>query len=222
MITKEQAQVLLDTYFNLKNQFESEPNSKNKMQLERHRNYCMKQLEYLVTTKLYKYAQFPNYEDLYQDGMEALNKAITTYDPSTNALFFWWAHKYIGIKISRSANLHSTIRYPLKKAKAIQPKRQEWNSNVLYKYNLVNEEVPDKILEKQQIDNIVNNSINNLSDIQRQILAYAYGLGECDPHNLSLISDKLNISKNLVTKELLKALRSLKQNCRNQVDSRGK
>lgn len=85
-----------------------------------YQNFCIEKFKYLVMIRACKYKKFPNYQDLEQDGFEALMNAIRTYDPKKGS-FTWWADKYIATKIARSANAHSTIRIPLKKAKDMKP-----------------------------------------------------------------------------------------------------
>ena len=82
--------------------------------------HCVKKLGRLVDQKVRKYKKFSNYIDLRQDGLEALLLAFNTFDPKKGS-FAWWADKYISTRIYRAANAHSTIRYPIEKAKKFMP-----------------------------------------------------------------------------------------------------
>lgn len=77
----------------------------------------------LVENKVRKYKSFSNYPDLYQDGMEALSLALGTFQLGKGS-FLWWANKYVGTRVSRQANCHSTIRIPLTKAGKLRPRKE--------------------------------------------------------------------------------------------------
>ena len=87
-----------------------------KLAFEKQQKICVEKFKYLITMKTNRYKKFSNYEDLNQDGYEALLKAMKNYNPD-KGIFFYWAFKYINTRISRCANLHTAIRYPLKYSK---------------------------------------------------------------------------------------------------------
>ena len=87
---------------------------------ESYQKFCIDKCRCLVANRVGKYKKFSNYEDLEQDGYEALVLALRTYNPKKGS-FTWWADKYISTRIARCANTHSTIRFPLKKAREIKP-----------------------------------------------------------------------------------------------------
>src|SRR5579864_8903493 len=112
MLTEQEAHDLMIKLIDLRNQFAETGDSKVEAALKRHEKECIEKFRYLVTMKTGRYKSFSNYEDLNQEGLEALTKAMKNYNPKLG-IFFWWAHKYIDTRIARSANLHTTFRFPL-------------------------------------------------------------------------------------------------------------
>src|SRR5579885_2444090 len=150
MLTEQEAHDLMTKLIDLRTQAKSSDDPKITAQLKRHEQICIEKFRYLVTMKTGRYKAFSNYEDLNQEGLEALIKAMANYNPNKGS-FFWWAHKYIDTRISRSANLHTTIRFPLKVAKETAPHKE----SVLPV--LVEERYcPDKELEESQLNYSVN------------------------------------------------------------------
>ena len=149
MLTEQEAQDLMTTLIDLREKSKNSEDFSVKRQLAKHERVCMAKFKYLVTMKTGRYKVFSNYDDLNQEGFEALIKSMNNYDKNKGS-FFWWAHKYIDTRISRSANLHTTIRFPLKVAKNNTPHKETLMPTLIEeKY------CPDKELEEIQINNAV-------------------------------------------------------------------
>src|SRR6202046_3279692 len=101
MISHQEAQQLMSEFVRLRKKAKSNP--KYKFELQKIENLCMEKFRYLVTMRTNRYKNFSNHEDLIQEGYEALLKAMNSYNPNKGNLF-WWIHKYIDTRISRSAN----------------------------------------------------------------------------------------------------------------------
>lgn len=165
----------------------------------------MDKLKYLVTMKTSKYKQFSNYEDLNQEGMLALVKAMQTYDISTNASFFWWAHKYIDTRISRSANQHSTIRYPLRIAKDQVPHKESKFPNVIERRN-----IPDLQLERYESHYTLENALSKLPEDRKELLEMYYGFND-NPVSISKICRTKGITRNVCLKQIKESVDALKK-----------
>jgi RNA polymerase sigma factor (sigma-70 family) len=152
-----------------------------------------------------RYKTFSNYEDLNQEGFEALIKAMTNYNPKKGS-FFWWAHRYIDTRISRSANLHTTIRYPLKVAKNNAPHKESVMP-------LLIEEVhcPDKELEGCQSSYAIQQAFALLTEDQKNIINLVYGFDGDKPMSINKICKKLNISRLSCIKTIDSALSMMKE-----------
>ena len=179
----------MNKFIDLKNQYQETQDPKIKIQLQEHETKCMEKFKYLVTMKTSRYKTFSNYEDLNQEGFEALIKAMKTFKPNRGS-FFAWAHKYIGTRISRSANLHTTIRFPLKVAKNNTPHKE-----TIIPLQIEERFCPDKELEQSQSTLAVQQAFTFLNANQKEIINLAYGFSGDKPMSINKICKKLNISR---------------------------
>ncbi len=202
MISEQEAKDLILKLKELK----SNKNEISKIEIQKYENMCVSKLKYLVTMKLGKYKSFNNYEDLCQEGYEALLKAINTYDPSKGSIF-WWCHKYIDTRISRSANLHTTIRYPLKIAKKQTPHKESIMPNLIEKNNC-----PDAQLHNAEVNRLIHQGLSLLSDRQKTILSMAFGLEDDPPYSTNKIAKKTNLSRSTVLREMRMAFAHMREN----------
>lgn len=168
-----------------------------------YQNFCAKKMSPLINGKTSKYKKFSNYNDLKQDGFEALMLAFETYDPDKGD-FVWWATKYIHTRVCRAANTHSTIRVPLKKAKKIPPYKVSRLPTIIDCANTPLEQV-----EFSQKNAFIKSAIDNLPEKQKQIILKHYEFGDGNNSIIS-ISKELKISRSACMKLLQEAKESLK------------
>lgn len=204
MIEEKEAQDLMVKFIRLREEIKSSTDAKLISEFKKHERLCIEKFSYLVTMKTGRYKAFGNYDDLNQEGFKALVKAMTNYNP-TKGSFFWWAHKYIDTSISRSANLHTTIRFPLKVAKETAPHKESILPTLIEERHC-----PDKELEASQTMSLIENAMENLSEEQRTIINLAYGFDGDKPMSIAKICKQLNISRSNCTKAINAALDLLK------------
>jgi RNA polymerase sigma factor (sigma-70 family) len=205
MLTEQEAQDLMIKLIDLRTEIKGNENPKLISELKAHEKICIEKFKYLITMKTGRYKTFSNYEDLNQEGFEALIKAMTNYNPKKGS-FFWWAHRYIDTRISRSANLHTTIRYPLKVAKNNAPHKESVMP-------LLIEEVhcPDKELEGCQSSYAIQQAFALLTEDQKNIINLVYGFDGDKPMSINKICKKLNISRLSCIKTIDSALSMMKE-----------
>lgn len=203
MLTEQEAQELMITLIDLRERNKKDDESVI-TQLKKHEQICIEKFKYLVTMKTGRYKAFSNYDDLNQEGFEALIKAMNNYNPKKGS-FFWWAHKYIDTRISRSANLHTTIRYPLKVAKNNTPHKETIMPTLIEERYC-----PDKELEDVQTNYAIQASIALLTKEQKEIIELAYGLDGDKPMSINKICKKLNVSRPYCVKAINSALSLMK------------
>ena len=206
MLTEQEAQDLMTKLIDLRDQVKTSEDAKIKNELKRHEQICIEKFRYLVTMKTGRYKAFSNYEDLNQEGFEALIKAMNNYNPKKGS-FFWWAHKYIDTRISRSANLHTTIRYPLKVAKNNTPHKES-----VMPLLIEERYCPDKELEESQLNHAIQGVVSVLTSEQREVISLAYGFDGDKPMSINKICKKLNISRLSCIKTINSALSLMKEN----------
>lgn len=206
MLTEQEAQDLMTKLIDLRVNVKDTGDAKIISELKKHEAICMDKFRYLVTMKTGRYKAFSNYEDLNQEGFEALIKAMNNYNPKKGS-FFWWAHKYIDTRISRSANLHTTIRYPLKVAKAATPHKES-----VMPLLIEERYCPDRELEDSQTTQAIHGAVSLLSPEQRQVINLAFGFEGDKPMSINKICKKLSISRLSCIKTINSALSTMKEN----------
>lgn len=206
MLTEQEAQDLMIKLIDLRAKAKDGTDNKIVSELKRHEKICMEKFRYLVTMKTGRYKAFSNYEDLNQEGFEALIKAMNNYNPKKGS-FFWWAHKYIDTRISRSANLHTTIRYPLKVAKNNTPHKES-----VMPLLIEERYCPDKELEETQAMESIQGAFLALSNEQKEVINLAFGFDGDKPMSINKICKKLSISRLNCIKTINGALSVMKDN----------
>lgn len=206
MLTEQESTELMNKLLELRAQVKDSDDSKLITELKRHEQICIEKFKYLVTMKTGRYKAFSNYEDLNQEGFEALIKAMKTFNPKKGC-FFAWAHNYIGTRISRSANLHTTIRFPLKVAKANTPHKES-----VMPVMIEERYCPDKEMEESQTNQAISNVLGSLTKEQREVINLAYGFDGDKPMSINKICKKLSISRLSCIKTINSALSSMKEN----------
>jgi RNA polymerase sigma factor (sigma-70 family) len=206
MLTEQESNELMNKWIELKALAKETNDPKVIKEFEKQDKLCMEKFKYLVTMKTGRYKAFSNYEDLNQEGHEALIKAMKTFKPNKGN-FFSWAHHYIGTRISRSANLHTTIRFPLKVAKANAPHKE-----AVMPLLIEERYCPDKELEASQVTQAVQGALAVLSNEQKEIIDLAFGFDGDKPMSINKICKKLSISRLSCIKTINVALSIMKEN----------
>ena len=206
MLTEIQAQELMLKHIELREAATKTNDPEIIKQHKRHEQECISKFSYIVSMHTGRYKQFANYEDLEQEGYVALCSAMRTFDPKTNASFFFWAHRYIGTRISRCANLHTAIRFPLKIAREQVPKRE-------YELPLLIEQVfcPDKQVECDELVQAVRNSLHTLRGRKKKMIALLFGFHGDKPYSINKLCDEFGISRSKCLKMITEAMAALKK-----------
>lgn len=206
MIDDVEARLLMNKLILLRNKIKKSKKKDLIEKYKRHQNLCIIKFKYLVTMRTNRYKGFYNYEDLNQEGFEALVKAMANYNPRKGS-WFWWAHKYIDTRISRSANLHTAIRYPLKFAKTTTPHKESVMPIMIEPgFN------SDKILENAQVRNAIETAMKGLPTPERNIIFLAFGLGGDKPLSINKICKQLSLSRPVCMNAINNALTQLRDN----------
>ncbi len=206
-MTIEEANKLINKYIKLREKKQLSNDLIHITQFNAHEKLCLQKFEFLILMKTAKYKNFANYDDLNQDGREALLKAFNSYKPEKKANIFWWINKYVATRISRSANLHTAIRFPLKIAKATPPRREAHLPLLIDGGHQ-----PDQLAEHQELWGSVKKSFHKLSPIQRKITRMVFGVDGEHAYSINKVCKKLKISRPMCLKMLDQVLDILKRN----------
>ncbi len=202
-LSNEEINALAVKYMDLK--AKADLSEKDKSKFAEYQNYCMSKLQFLVDRRAVKYRKFSNYLDLRQDGFEAMLLAFKTYNHKKGN-FSWWADKYIKTRISRCANAHSTIKFPIKKAAELKP----------YKVGAIPVVIdggPDGFDSFHVSENkeIISKAIDGLPDTHKNVVKKMYGFVGKKPASMASIMDEMSLSRPQFLKILNEAKEKIKK-----------
>lgn len=192
-------------FIKLRNKAKKSKSRAVKQKYAEYQKLCIEKFRYLITTRVSKYRKFSNYKDLEQDGFEALVLALRTYDPDKGS-FTWWADKYISTRVSRAANAHSTIRFPLKKARELKPFKTSTIPVLI-------DEQPDALssIETSQVQDHILEAIKELPEQHQRLINLIYGFHGMKPHSIGTALKTLSMSRPQCIKILEEAKTKLKE-----------
>lgn len=204
-LSQEEIDDIAKKFIELRDKAEKSKSKKVRAQYKAYQNYCVEKLKFLVTNRAGRYRKFSNHPDLEQDGFEALILALKTYNP-TKGSFSWWADKYISTRISRAANAHSTIRFPIKKAREMKP----------YKASglpiMVDSSADASVsLERCETSNLLFTAIAQLPEKHQKIINMVYGFNGSKEQSLENVAKELSMSRSQSSKLLEEAKNKLKE-----------
>lgn len=168
--------------------------------------HCLKSLDYFVITKTSKYRGFANYEDLVQEARESLLKALNTFNVKKGS-FFFWASLFVNTRLSRAANNHTVIRYPMHYAKIHKPHKENY-------FPIIQDPKfsPERACEVSEINNVIRDAIKNLNQTEKNVIQMLYGFDTNKPLSITKICQKLKISRPACIKIINEAVEILKEN----------
>lgn len=204
MLTEQEAHSLMSKFIELRDL--SKSNKEVIPEFKKHERICIESFKYLVTMKTNRYKAFHNYDDLNQEGFEALLKAMKTFNQKKGS-FFSWAHNYIGTRVARCANLHTTIRYPLKVAKETIPHKE-----TMMPLQIEQDYKPDVQFDNKEKVLAIDEAFKCLTEMQKEVLCGIYGLNYDKPLSINKICKQQKISRLNCIKTIETALEVLKEN----------
>ena len=205
MLSIQESQQLMEKLLKLRQQAKDTKAKNDVTAYDRQLATCIASFQYLIRMRTGKYKSFSNYEDLNQEGQEALLKAMKTYNPSKGK-WFSWAHYYIATRISRSANRHTVIHYPLKFAKETTPHKEAVMPVQIEELNC-----PNIAIETEQIAAAVQETLTCLSDDHAQIIRLHYGLNGGEPMSINKLCQTFKLSRAACLKIVNDALEAMRE-----------
>jgi len=207
MLNIDEANKLVEKLISLRDKANETKSSQDIQEYKKHLNKCVNEFSYIITMRTSRYKAFANYQDLNQEGFEALLKGFKNYNPQKGSIF-WWLHKYIDTRIARTANRHTTIRYPLAIAKKEIPHKETLMPTLVEETYC-----PDKQLENHQTLHTLYNVMSSLNEKQQQIINLFYGF-DTEAISINRICQKLHISRAQCIKSMREAHATIKDKIR--------
>ena len=204
MLTIEEADKIINRYVELRDV--KQKDEKTVLEFKKSTNECIEKFKYIVSLKTKRYKNFNNYEDLNQEGLLALTRALKTYKPGVGNCF-WWIHKYVDTRISRYANLHTTIKFPLQYTKTVIPVRESILPLLVDYRN-----IPDSKLECKEAFIVINKALDSMPVAHKKIVNMIFGINGETQETLNKVCKNMKMSRPTCIKILNQVLATLKQN----------
>ncbi|MFA5048783.1 MAG: sigma-70 family RNA polymerase sigma factor [Patescibacteria group bacterium] len=157
----------------------------------------VKQLGYLVQSKIKGYKHQLFYGDLLQEGKLGLLKAIKDFDPVRGINFFKFACWHIQHRIKLYLHWYKKINMVLKD-----------EDNYFGTY----EECSSDIFEQAEVKQTIINALNKLPEIDKRVLIMRFGINNNNFYTFKQIGDELFLSKQRIEQIQKRALLRLKNN----------
>lgn len=166
-------------------------------------------LAYLVHSVVFRYKRFDNYEDLYQEGMFGLMKAVRQYNSDTSFHFTRYAMWWIKARVVRS----------IKKLNLITVSGISGDENMRYfiqydikENDIVDDSDPEKnAILSESIDHLTT-AINVLPEKHQQIIKMRFGLNSNKEHNLQELGNEMDMTREGIRQLEHRILNKLKNN----------
>jgi RNA polymerase sigma factor (sigma-70 family) len=207
MLRIEEANSLIGKLLKLKSKAKKTGDKEDIRRFKEYEQVCVDKFKYIVLSKTQRYRNFSNYEDLTQEGLMALLSALHSFNPKRKSNIFWWIHRYTDTRIARCANLHTTIRFPLKYAKHTAPHRES-------ALPLMVDQVsgPHDILEQSEALKTIKKNFVHLSPNQQKVVSMLYGIDGEAPSSISKVCQQLRMSRPTCVKLLDQVFSILRRN----------
>lgn len=206
MLDEKDANELLRRLITLRKEFKKTGSDEILAELKKHERECVEKFRYIITMHTNTYKEFPNYEDLNQEGYVALLRAMKTFKPNKGS-WFWWCHQHIKTRISRAANAHSTIRIPIRIAKKTPPRKAKMPVLTENRISFC----PEKTFEEVEIRSAIERAMKYLNRKQRKAVKIYYGLTGDKPNSINKLCKKMKMSRKTTLETLSTAVEILKQ-----------
>lgn len=158
-------------------------------------------LSYLVRSVIIKYKRFDNYEDLYQEGMIGLMKAVQQYDTSTTFHFVRYAMWWIKSRIMRS----------IKKLTTLDNENMEQLAYLINNAETTSKIDPEKEAIKIENTNKLHVALGSLSEYEKKIISSRYELDHIQDEDMPRLPYKngkqleyqilIQLKNNIIEKE---------------------
>jgi len=158
-----------------------------------------KKLSYMVLARIKKHRRAEYYEDLIQEGMIGLIKAVADFDYNRGPNFFKFAEWHIQNRIRNFWKWHNRAPMFLKKNKELKR---------------IKEEILDinALLEKLEGNNVIAKAVNKLPEILRNVISMKFGIFTDEEHTFEEIGDDINLSRQRAEQIKCQAVLKLNKN----------
>lgn len=160
-------------------------------------------LSFLVYGQTRQYRNFPNYEDLVQEGFVGLARAVKKFDWTLNPNFFGYVDQWIRHSVKRAASRFDIVYNPNKtRVVYSEPDENEIDVGASPEEDMFNKELSENI-------DLV---LCEFSEREREIVRKIFGLGGVLPETLREIGPQFNLTHERVRQIKNAVIDKLKKN----------
>lgn len=147
-------------------------------------------LAFIVNSTIAKYKKFPNYEDLYQEGMYGLVKAIQNYNTDTTFDFFRYAMWWIKARIFRSIGKINLVRI----TGDVEESKRTFGMSDITTTDVSSNETPETVLIHNDEISQLTKALDKLPQDHKELIQLRYGLTGNKELTLKELGQKFNLS----------------------------
>jgi RNA polymerase sigma factor (sigma-70 family) len=173
-------------------------------EIVRMQNELVNELTFLVKYNTRMYKSMSNYEDLNQEGLIGLIRAVRIFDHTRFPNFFVFANQWILNGIKRAAKKYDIVYSPSKK-------RVVYKTDDEIEKLLVDEKSLDDVLDESRIRTAVRSAVSSLPKRDGMIISKLFGLDN-DDCTLRDTEKFCNVSYERIRQIKNKALERLRSN----------
>jgi len=163
----------------------------------------IQKLSFLVYNQAKQYRNFPNYEDLVQEGFIGLLKAVRRFKWERFPNFFVFSDQWIRHYIKRAASRFDIVYSPNKdRVVYAEPDENEIDP----------EEIPDEIVFAQERRENISRILGELPEQDRKIVQKIFGLDGEQPQTLREIGPQFDLTHERIRQIKENVLSKLKKN----------
>lgn len=170
-------------------------------------NKIIKELSFLVYRNSKPYRKFSNYEDLVQEGLIGLLKAVRRFDYRRYPNFFLYAEQWIRHSIKRSASRFDVVYNPDRKRVVYAEITSDANGK-----EEEDPTTPEDVFFAKEIQVRVREVLNEFSERDREIVERIFGLGDQSPQTLREIGPDFNLTYERIRQIKNNVISKLKKN----------
>lgn len=154
--------------------------------IRRKQDAIVEKLLFLVYGHAKMYRNFPNYDDLVQEGLLGLVKAVRKFEWQRFPNFFVYSNQWIRHSVKRAASRFDVVYNP-NKNRVVYSEPDETEAIPV-------EEGPEEVYFNQEKIDSINKILSEFPERDREIVQRIFGLGGFKPQTLREIGPQFNLT----------------------------
>jgi len=175
-------------------------------QVKEHHDLIMQKMSFLVLGHTRQYINFPNYEDLVQEGLMGLLKAVKKFEWRRYPNFFAFSAQWIRHGVKKAASRFDIVYNP-NRNRVIYAEPDE---------NETDSDTPEEMFFNQERKDCIDKILDEFPERDKKIVQKIFGLGGRKPETLREIGPQFNLTYERVRQIKNNVMTKLRKNSRLQ------